>query len=112
MPGIGNTSLLRLLTAFGSPEAVLACGRGALSAHLSAAQCDALLAGPDAAQRDAAQAWLEQPGNSVLTLADADYPRQLLEIPDPPALLYCKGRRELLGGPALGIVGRDRKSVV
>lgn len=105
MPGIGNTSLLRLLTAFGSPEAVLACGRGALSAHLSAAQCEALLAGPEATTLDAVHAWLDQPGNSILTLADADYPRQLLEIPDPPPLLYCKGRRELLGRPALGIVG-------
>ena len=92
MPGIGNTSLLRLLTAFGSPEAVLACGRGALSAHLSAAQCEALLAGPEATTLDAVHAWLDQPGNSILTLADADYPRQLLEIPDPPPLLYCKGQ--------------------
>ncbi len=42
-PGVGNTSLIRLLTAFGSPEAVLASGRSALSAHLSRAQCEALL---------------------------------------------------------------------
>ncbi len=105
MPGIGNAGLLRLLTAFGSPEAVLACGRSALSPHLSAAQCEALRAGPEAAALDAAHAWLAQPGNSVLTLADADYPRPLLEIPDPPAVLYCKGRRDLLGRPALGIVG-------
>lgn len=105
MPGIGNTSLLRLLTAFGSPEAVLSSGRGALARHLSAAQCDALLAGPDPAEHGAARAWLAQPGNSLMTLADADYPQALLEIADPPALLYCKGRRELLGRPGFGIVG-------
>lgn len=104
-PGVGNTSLIRLLTAFGSPEAVLSCGRAALAAHLTAAQCDALLAGPDCAQRDAALAWLEQPGNSLMTLADEDYPRTLLEITDPPAILYCKGQRSLLSQPALGIVG-------
>ena len=83
----------------------MASGRGALAAHLSAAQCDALLAEPDAAQLDAVHGWLGQPGNSLLTLADADYPKTLLEIADPPAVLYCKGRRELLGQPALGIVG-------
>ena len=105
MPGVGNTSLIRLLTAFGSPEAVLASGRGALSAHLAPAQCDALLAGPDAAELDAGLAWLDQPGNSLMTLADADYPKTLLEIADPPVMLYCKGRRELLAQPALGIVG-------
>jgi DNA processing protein len=104
-PGIGNTSLIRLLTAFGSPEAVLASGRSALTAHLSTAQCDALLAEPEPALLDAAHAWLGQPGNSLMTLADEDYPRALLEIADPPALLYCKGRRDLLSQPALGIVG-------
>jgi len=104
-PGVGNTSLIRLLTAFGSPEAVLASGRSALAAHLSPAQCDALLAEPDAALLDATLAWLAQPGNSLMTLADEDYPRALLEIADPPAVLYCKGQRALLNQPGLGIVG-------
>lgn len=105
VPGVGNTSLIRLLTAFGSPEAVLSCGRTPLAGHLTAAQCDALLAGPDVAQLDAALTWLEQPGNSLMTLADTDYPKTLLEIADPPAMLYCKGQRSLLSQPALGIVG-------
>ncbi len=63
------------------------------------------MAGPDASLLAETLAWLDQPGNSLLTLADADYPKPLLEIPDPPALLYCKGRRDLLGRPGLGIVG-------
>ncbi len=104
-PGVGNTSLIRLLTAFGSPEAVLASGRAALMQHVSAAQCDALRAPPDAAALDATLAWLDQPGNSLMTLADPDYPHTLLEIADPPVLLYCKGRRTLLNQPGLGIVG-------
>jgi DNA processing protein len=104
-PGVGNTSLIRLLTAFGSPEAVLASGRAALSQFLTAAQCDALLAEPDPALHAATLSWLEQPGNSLMTLADGDYPQALLEIPDPPAVLYCKGRRELLGHAGLGVVG-------
>ena len=73
--------------------------------HRSRAQCDALLAEPDAAQLEAAHAWLAQPGNSLMTLADEDYPKSLLEIADPPAVLYCKGRRSLLSQPCLGIVG-------
>ncbi|MEW6252104.1 MAG: DNA-processing protein DprA [Planctomycetota bacterium] len=104
-PGLGNASLLRLLTAFGSPEAVLSCGRAALAAHLTPAQIDGLLAEPDAARLDTARAWLAEPGNGLVTLADADYPKPLLEIADPPALLFCKGRRALLNQPALGIVG-------
>jgi DNA processing protein len=41
----------------------------------------------------------------VLTLADTAYPKQLLEIPDPPALLYVAGDARLLSSPALAIVG-------
>jgi DNA processing protein len=83
----------------------LASGRGALTAHLSSAQCDALLAEPNAALLAATRDWLGQPGNSLMTLADSDYPQALLEIADPPAVLYCKGRRELMRQPSLGIVG-------
>ena len=104
-PGVGNTSLIRLLTAFGSPEAVLASGRTALSAHLSKSQCDTLLGEPDPALLETTRTWLAQPGNSLMTLADEDYPTSLLEIADPPAVLYCKGRRSLLSQPGLGVVG-------
>lgn len=83
----------------------MASGRGMLAGYLSSQQCDALLAGPDPAELDAAHAWLAQPGNSLMTLADTDYPKALLEIADPPAMLYCKGQRALLNQPGLGIVG-------
>jgi DNA processing protein len=52
-----------------------------------------------------ALAWLERAGHAVVTLGDPRYPQLLLEIPDPPALLYCRGRTELLNRPALAIVG-------
>ena len=50
-------------------------------------------------------AWLEDPANRILTPADRNYPQRLLQIPDPPPLLYVKGRSELLSRPALAIVG-------
>jgi DNA processing protein len=60
---------------------------------------------PDAALLETTLNWLAQPGNSLMTLADEDYPKNLLEIADPPAVLYCKGRRNLLNQPGLGVVG-------
>ena len=54
---------------------------------------------------DAALAWADEPGNAILTLADAAYPQRLLDAPDPPTVLYVKGRIELLNAPALAIVG-------
>jgi DNA processing protein len=68
----------------------------------------ALCAETDAAmqaQIDTTLAWAAQPGNHLLTLADEAYPQALLTIPDPPVLLYAKGRLELLTRPALAIVG-------
>jgi DNA processing protein len=40
-----------------------------------------------------------------VTLGDADYPKLLLEIPDPPLLLYCRGQLQFLNRPALAVVG-------
>jgi DNA processing protein len=50
-------------------------------------------------------AWLEDSNNHIVTLADSDYPQTLLNIPDPPLLLYVKGRLDLLNRPALAVVG-------
>lgn len=49
--------------------------------------------------------WLSQAGNHVLTLGDPHYPRSLLDISDPPLLLYAKGRIDLLNAPSIAIVG-------
>ncbi|MBB4013922.1 DNA processing protein [Niveibacterium umoris] len=54
---------------------------------------------------DAGLAWVEEPGNAIVTLADAHYPQALLQSADPPLLLYVKGRTELLNRPALAMVG-------
>jgi DNA processing protein len=44
------------------------------------------------------------------TPADADYPRLLLETPDPPPVLYYRGRPELLRATGIGIVGTRHPS--
>src|SRR5689334_11747269 len=100
-PGLDGSGLRRLLAAFGDPERVLAAGRSELARHVAGAVASAIKEGGHNEALAAAEAWLEQPGNHLVTLADDAYPRQLLQIPDPPALLYVKGRRELLSRPAL-----------
>jgi DNA processing protein len=54
--------------------------------------------------------WLEQANNFVITLADADYPRALLEIPDPPPILYAKGHLHWLNSRAIAVVGSRNAS--
>jgi DNA processing protein len=104
-PGLGAATLRGLLSKFGLPENVLAAGRAELARHASAEALRALESEAVALAVEKALAWLQQPGNAVVTLADSAYPRLLLEIADPPALLYCRGRVELLNQPALAVVG-------
>jgi DNA processing protein len=56
--------------------------------------------------------WLQAgtgPGRCVLTLGDADYPASLLDIPDPPLMLYAMGQTAQLATlraeQALAMVG-------
>lgn len=104
-PGLGAATLRGLLQKFGLPENVLAASRAELARHAGAEAVQALDSPAVAGAVERALAWLAQPGHSLVTLADAAYPRLLLEIADPPALLYCHGRAELLNRSALAVVG-------
>ena len=104
-PGLGAATLRKLLSQFGLPEKVLAARRAELARFASAEAMQALDSDAVAKAVEHALAWLEQPGNAIVTLADAAFPKLLLEIPDPPAVLYCRGRTDLLNRPALALVG-------
>ncbi|PKL58993.1 MAG: DNA-protecting protein DprA [Methanomicrobiales archaeon HGW-Methanomicrobiales-2] len=41
----------------------------------------------------------------ILQVTDRDYPLKLARIPDPPFMIYIKGRMESLSRPAVAIVG-------
>lgn len=88
-------------------------GYAALAAQVPAATAAALCAPipPELAQLlDATANWLAQPQHHILTLHDAGYPELLRHIPDPPLLLYIKGRRELLDAPMVAVVGSRNAS--
>jgi DNA processing protein len=99
-----------LLKAFGGPQAIYAAPSSALRQYLAEPVVRAIAAGIDEARIKPALNWLAQTGNQLLTLADADYPPRLLQISDPPLVLYLKGRRELLTQPMLAIVGSRNAS--
>ncbi|MCK9307413.1 MAG: DNA-processing protein DprA [Methanoculleus sp.] len=41
----------------------------------------------------------------ILQVTDSEYPLKLAEIPDPPLMIYVRGRMESLSRPAVAIVG-------
>lgn len=102
---LSPTSFRKLLGEFGDPEAVCAASHSALGRIVPTELADAILRGPDPARVDVALCWLDEPGNSIISLADSAYPRLLLEITDPPPLLYVKGNSGLLNRAALAVVG-------
>jgi DNA processing protein len=104
-PGIGPATLRRVLQQFGLPHEVLARPRRELEGLLSSEVLARLQSDALAPLVARALAWAAEPGHRIVTLADDDYPKLLLEIPDPPALLFAAGRVELLARPALAIVG-------
>jgi len=104
-PGLGAAAIRAMLRQFGLPHLVLARKPSELAAYAAPSALEALHSETVRRAVDAALAWVEQPGNALVTLADATYPRMLLEIPDPPPLLYARGRTELLQRSALAVVG-------
>ncbi len=104
-PGIGGETQRKLLSAFGLPGQIFSAGATALARTISHRQAGLLLQNDSEEDVAKALAWSSEPGNAILTLADTAYPQRLLDAPDPPTVLYVKGRVELLNAPALAIVG-------
>ena len=103
-PGIGGETQRKLLAAFGLPEEILAAGRQAVS-EIIGKKADPLFDFAHAAAVDRSIEWAAQKGHFILTLADADYPKSLLEIPDPPTVIYVRGNPDLLKQRGLAVVG-------
>jgi DNA processing protein len=103
--GLGGESARRLLKEFGSPDAVFASSISSLKSVVKADIAAEISKGIADDVIAPALAWLEDGNNHIVTLADSDYPQALLNIPDPPLLLYVKGRLDLLNRSALAIVG-------
>ena len=113
-PGVGLESARRLLAAFGEPQAIFGQTETALCQVVSAKQAQALQLMPDGCAELTQDTldWLQAangPGRCVITLGDADYPAPLLDIPDPPLMLYALGQTTQLATlrtqQALAMVG-------
>lgn len=111
-PGIGPVRLRALLEACGSPDGAFSAPFELLGAVPGFSRAAATSV--RSARREQGEEVLrrtEALGGFVLTPFDADFPPALREIPDAPALLFLTGKRELLGRPAVAIVGsRDHSA--
>lgn len=113
-PGLKARSLRQLLSIFGMPQEICAASTGSLARHLAPDLAARLSQPPTAEQEQAIEqtlSWLQGAGHHLLTLADPEYPRALLDLDDAPAVLFAHGRLELLARPILAIVGARSATV-
>jgi len=93
-PGVGNATARKLLAAFGSAQAVFEQSNLTLRQLGSEKLADALQAEPPAlaALLQTTRDWLQAGSDRrIATLGDAAYPAALLNIEDPPLMLYMLG---------------------
>jgi DNA processing protein len=103
-PGLGPGGLRERLDATdGDIRAALAQLRRHAAPLGEPAQ--AWLTRPDEVQLAADLAWLAEPEHRLLRCTEADFPPQLENIPQPPAVLFVVGDASLLLYPQVAIVG-------
>ncbi|MDF0667512.1 MAG: DNA-processing protein DprA [Nitrospira sp.] len=110
--GVGDRTLLKLIHAFGTPDAVL----GATIDDLITGGCSPELAesvrrGPESSIRrqiDRQVKMVERLAIQTVTVFDRSYPARLKTIPDPPPLLYVSGSFSPSDEVAVAIVGGRR----
>jgi DNA processing protein len=105
LPGVPARSLVTLLKAYGSPQAVLNASGGSLAKLVPSETATIIARGPDAGQLERTLAWIGEPGHALVAWDDPDYPKALLATADPPPAFYYRGRPELLNRPSFAIVG-------
>ena len=109
VPGLGNRRLVQALEKFRSPAAVLQASRSELEAcGLSGAVSQSVASGCSMDEAIEQRDKVAAAGAQLVPFNHPLYPAQLRQIFDPPALLFAKGRAELLSNPTIGVVGTRR----
>ena len=104
-PGVGPATIHRLLDLFASATEILEAPTEQLRHSGLNTRAIAALKQPDQAAIDRDLEWSSQASNRIISCRDPYYPALLLEIPDPPPLLYVHGRIDVLGTMQLAMVG-------
>ena len=106
--GLGSRTAAEVLDAFGSPEAVFAADRQALTAapcELRKTHVD-LLCDKDTSEAEQVIRSCTEKNIQIITIGDSAYPDRLRAIPDPPTVLYVRGRwPDFDSVPAVAVVG-------
>jgi DNA processing protein len=105
VPGVTPVQQRALLATLGSAAQIVAGPHGRIAAIVGEDAAKLLEKGPDARLLNRTLDWLALGGHHAIAWGDPAYPPRLAQIADPPALLYARGRSELLCDAMFAIVG-------
>ena len=109
LPGLRGTLRRALLDRFGEPRAVFAATEQALLAcGVTDEEAEQILR-HDTAKAERILSRCGEEDVQILTMQDAAYPERLRNIPDPPVVLYIKGRLPAVDSEAVIAVVGTRK---
>ena len=105
-PGLGSRLAGKLLREFRKPEAIFQASLTSLEAcGLKAESAQAIHSQQPLKDAEQELAKIRALGCRLVSWDEAAYPKRLLEIYDPPPLLYVRGNVELLERHSMAIVG-------
>ena len=104
-PGLGNAGICQLLAKFGSPEAIFNASISQLREVVDDEIARKINHGVNIDAITPTLDWLKKDNAHVVTLADSTYPQKLLEISNPPVVLYAIGNLHWLNHPSIAMVG-------
>lgn len=107
-PDIKPSKIRLLLSIFGLPQNIYQASVGSLAAYIDPALAAAMRQAPTPAIQaiiDKTIKWLDGDNNYILSLADENYPKALLDLKDPPIIIYAQGQLDTLKQNMLAIVG-------
>ena len=105
-PGVPPSAQRALLRRFGTPHAAIQAAPADI-AHACGDEevARAFARGPRGEVVERTLRWLQLPGRKLLALGEEGYPAALLQIADPPTLLYAHGNPGVFASAGIAIVG-------
>jgi DNA processing protein len=111
--GIGPIRVRALLERFREPQAILSATRGELKQVNGVGEevARSITSWRETVDLDGELERIEKAGVRVVTREDAEYPRNLGEVYDPPIVLYVKGALSERDALSIAIVGSRRTTL-
>jgi DNA processing protein len=112
-PGLASRLSSRLLRRFESPEGIFRATLPQLeSCNLPAPVAQAIVKKESFKRAEKELAAVRNiPNCALINWSDPEYPQNLLQIYDPPVLLYVRGDPQILNYPSISIVGSRRPTL-